>query len=74
VEAWERPESLNWNDGRMEHWNIGLTFQKVLNIIPLFQHSNIPILRGGSYGRICQRRSVSDRIDFTSAGFHAGRI
>jgi len=35
-----------WKNGTMEHWNIGLRKKAflLLNIIPPFQHSNIPEL------------------------------
>jgi hypothetical protein len=41
----------------MEEWNTGTMGAKekkkrCSHIIPLFQHSNIPILRGGSHGTV----------------------
>jgi hypothetical protein len=45
----------------MEEWNTGTMStkkRKFFNIIPLFQYSNIPILRGGFYGTIREGGSI----------------
>jgi hypothetical protein len=46
-------------EGMSEHWNIEVS--KIFpTIVPLFHHSNIPILKGGGYGGIRKGGRIFD--------------